>query len=258
MRYYPHYNLIELESKKQTVLILGGNSDLGKSLARVFSENGYNLILTTRKKGQLNSLKSDLEIRYSIKCDIEFFDVLDFGHHQSFYQNLNTKPDIVITCIGYLDEQKKAEINFEESLKSIQSNFTGLVSILNIITSDFELKKTGTIVGISSVAGDRGRGSNYIYGSSKSAFSAYLSGLRNRLNKSNIHVLTVKPGFIKTKMTEHLDLPKLLTATPDEVAKDILKSIRKKRNIVYSKWFWRWIMIIIKNIPEFIFKKSNL
>ena len=247
-----------MEFKEKTVLILGGNSDVGKSIARDFSKLGSNIILTSRKKGQLDSFKSDLEIRYSIKCDLEFFDVLDFNTHESFYISLKEKPDIVISCIGYLDNQEKSENSFEESLKSIQTNFTGLVSILNIISNDFESRKFGIIVGISSVAGDRGRGSNYIYGSSKSGFTSYLSGIRNRLFNSGVKVITVKPGFIKSKMTNHLDLPKILTATPNKISFDIIKSIKKKKNVVYTKWFWKWIMLVIKIIPEFIFKKLKL
>ena len=247
-----------MEFKNKTVLILGGNSDVGKSLAKDFGKLGSNLILTSRKDGQLDSFKSDLEIRNEINCDIELFNVLDFKSHDTFYKNLKIKPDIVITCIGYLDNQEKSENSFEESLKSIQTNFTGLVSVLNIMANDFEKREKGVIVGISSVAGDRGRGSNYIYGSSKSGFTSYLSGLRNRLNKSNVKVITVKPGFIKTKMTGHLSLPRILTATPDDISNDIINSINKGKTIIYSKWFWKWIMLIIKQIPEFFFKKLKL
>ena len=247
-----------MEFKNKTVLILGGNSDVGKSLAKDFGKLGSNLILTSRKKGQLDSFKSDLEIRNEINCDVELFDVLDFNSHESFYNNLKNKPDIVISCIGYLDNQEKSENSFEESLKSIQTNFTGLVSILNVVSNDFESRKSGIIVGISSVAGDRGRGSNYIYGSSKSGFTSYLSGLRNRLFNSGVKVIDVKPGFIKSKMTDHLDLPKILTSTPEEISDSIIKSIKRKKNTVYIKWFWKWIMLVIIILPEFIFKRSNL
>ena len=247
-----------MKFKEKTVLILGGNSDVGKSIARDFSRLGSNIILTSRKEGQLDSFKSDLEIRNEINCDIEIFDVLDFKSHDSFYKNLKIKPDIVITCIGYLDKQENSQIDFQESLRSIQTNFTGLLSILNIISYDFEKREEGVIVGISSVAGDRGRGSNYIYGCSKSGFTSYLSGLRNRLNKSGVRVITIKPGFIDTKMTSHLDLPNILTATPDDISNDIINSIKKRKTIIYSKWFWKWIMLIIKTIPESIFKKMKL
>ncbi|HEY2727571.1 MAG TPA: SDR family NAD(P)-dependent oxidoreductase, partial [Parafilimonas sp.] len=119
-------------------------------------------------------------------------------------------------------------------------------------------KKNGTIVGISSVAGERGRQSNYIYGSAKAGFTAYLSGLRNRLYHDNVHVLTVLPGFVNTKMTAELNLSPLLTASPEQVADAVETAIRKKKNVIYVKWFWKWIMKIIKNIPEGMFKKKKL
>ena len=258
MRCFPHYNRKELEFKGKSILILGGNSDVGKSLSKNFAKLGSNIILTSRKEGQLDSFSSDLEIRNNIKCDVKFFDVLNFKSHKLFYNNLKIRPEIVISCIGYLDQQKDSENNFDETIKSIHTNFTGLVSILNIITNDFEKRKSGFIIGISSVAGDRGRGSNYIYGSSKSAFTAYLSGLRNRLYKSGVFVITVKPGFIKTKMTKNLNLPKILTISPDEVSNAIIKSIKKKKNLIYTKSFWKWIMLIIKSIPESNFKRMGL
>jgi short-subunit dehydrogenase len=250
-----HNNLKELEFKNKTILILGENSDVGRSLAKDFAKLGSNLILTSRELGKLDSFCSDLEIRNDISCSSVFFDVLDFNAPESFYQNLKTTPDVVISCIGYLDNNKNSELNFEEALKSIQTNFTGLVRILNIVSNDFETRKSGVIVGISSVAGDRGRASNYIYGSSKAAFTTYLSGLRGRLSSSGVLVITVKPGYIKTKMTSHLKLPKILTNSPDKVSKDIIKAIRKKKNVIYTKWLWRWIMLIVKAIPSSVFRK---
>src|SRR5690606_97752 len=140
-----------------------------------------------------------------------------------------------------------------ETLRTINTNYTGAVSILNIIAADYALQKKGCIVGISSVAGERGRQSNYIYGSAKAGFTAYLSGLRNKFYDKGVHVVTVLPGFVHTKMTENLDLPKLLTAQPEDVARSIYTAVQKKKNIIYVKWFWRWIMCIIKLIPEPIF-----
>ena len=148
--------------------------------------------------------------------------------------------------------------DWNETAKMINSNYTGAVSILNIIAEDYAAKKSGTIVGISSVAGERGRQSNYIYGSAKAGFTAYLSGLRNRLYHDNVHVVTVLPGFVNTKMTAELNLPPLLTANPEQVADAVEKAIRKKQNVVYVKWFWKWIMMIIKSIPENMFKKKKL
>ena len=128
----------------------------------------------------------------------------------------------------------------------------------NIIANDFEKRRSGFIVGISSVAGDRGRKSNYIYGSAKAGFSAYLSGLRNRLHSVHVQVLTVKPGFVRTKMTEGMDLPERLTAQPEEVAKDIFKAQQRGRDVLYAKGMWRWIMLVIKTIPEWLFKRMDL
>src|SRR5690606_21774140 len=136
----------------------------------------------------------------------------------SFIGSFTNFPAISVCVFGYLGEQSVAQNDFAEAQRIISTNFTGAVSVLNLIGSLYESRKSGTIVGISSVAGERGRQSNYIYGSSKAAFTAYLSGMRNRLFKSNVHVVTVKPGFVETKMTHELDLPPLLTAKPSQVA----------------------------------------
>lgn len=247
-----------MESNNKTILIIGGNSDIGKAIAVEYAKQGYNLYLTSRNIDDAFSLSKDLNIRFGVNVINYELDVLDFESHSVFYKKLDQKPVGVICCVGYLDEQVKSQKMWAESLKSIQTNFTGLVSILNIVAEDFEKRQSGFIIGISSVAGERGRQSNYIYGSSKSAFTIYLNGLRNRLFSSNVHVLTVKPGFVYTKMTHHLNLPKLLTAEPSKIAKDIIKAQQKEKNILYSLWFWKWIMLIIKNIPEQIFKKMKL
>ena len=164
----------------------------------------------------------------------------------------------VISAVGYLGDQDKAQSDFSEAKKIIDTNYTGVVSLLNIIADDFEKRRNGFIVGISSVAGDRGRKSNYIYGSAKSALTTYLSGLRNRLYDANVQVLTVKPGFVATKMTKGLDLPEKLTALPEEVAEDIYNAQQKGKNVLYTKWIWRWVMLVIKAIPEWKFKGMSI
>ena len=160
--------------------------------------------------------------------------------------------------MGYLGNQEKAQVDFEEVQKIIDTNYTGIVSLFNIIANDFEKRRSGFIVGISSVAGDRGRKSNYIYGSAKAGLTAYLSGLRNRLYDAHVHVLTVKPGFVATKMTENMDLPKKLTAQPEKVARDIFNAQQKGKNVLYTKWMWKWVMMVIKMIPEWKFKGMNI
>ncbi len=241
-----------------TVLILGAASDMAVAIARKFASEGYNLQLAARDAQRLNPLSSDLQIRYNIQSAVFEFDARDFSSHDHFCESLPEFPDITICVFGYLGDNPGAISDWNQSLKIIESNYTGAVSVLNRIASEYRGRKKGIIVGISSVAGDRGRSSNYIYGSAKAGFSAYLSGLRNELFHHNVHVLTVLPGFVYTSMTENLKLPPVLTARPSEVANDIYHGVISKKNIIYTKWFWRWIMLIIKLIPEFIFKKLKL
>ncbi len=240
------------------VLIIGAKSDIAKELAKIYAKNSFNLYLSGRNKNEIELIAKDINIRFGVKTLAKELDVTDYKTHKTFYNSLNPKPAGVIIASGYMAEQKECEKDFEKSLNTINTNFTGAVSILNIIANDFEEKKKGFIVGISSVAGDRGRKTNYIYGSSKAAFTAYLSGLRNRLSASGVKVLTVKPGFVDTKMTRGMDLPARLTAKPEIVAKAIFKAQKKGKDILYTKGIWRYIMLIIRHIPEFIFKKMSI
>lgn len=240
------------------VLILGATSDMAMAIARKFGAAGYHLQLAARRKEALDTLKKDLEVRYQIQVHTYDFDATDFDNHAAFYQSLEEKPEIAVCVFGYLGEQKVAEKNWQESKRILDTNYTGAVSIFNIIAQDFEEKRQGTLVGISSVAGERGRQSNYLYGSAKAGFSAYLSGLRNRLYKSKVHVVTVKPGFVDTSMTEHLDLPKPLTAKPEQVARQVFAAVKNRKNTIYVLSVWKIIMLIIKMIPESIFKRMKL
>ena len=240
------------------VLLVGARSDIGRALAHEYLKNGYDLYLAARNAASMSNDLQDYRIRYQGEVHELELDVLDYDSHPEAYGRLSPKPIGVICVAGYLGDQQKAQIDFVEARKIIDTNYTGLVSLLNIIANDFERRKVGFIVAISSVAGDRGRQSNYIYGSAKAAFSAYLSGLRNRLAKAGVPVLTVKPGFVRTRMTEGLNLPESLTVLPKKVARDIFRAQQKKRDVIYTKGVWYVIMIIIRHIPECIFKKMNL
>jgi len=240
------------------VLIVGAKSDIAKATAREYAKNGYDIYLAARNVSELEAFADDIRVRSEKVVELVELDILDYRSHQTFYDALAEKPLGVITAVGYLGDQEKAQIDALESEKIINTNYTGVVSLLNIIANDFEQRRAGFIVGISSVAGDRGRKSNYIYGSAKAALTAYLSGLRNRLYESQVHVLTVKPGFVATKMTEGMDLPEKLTAQPEQVAQDIYKAQQRGKNVLYTKWMWRYVMMIITNIPEFIFKKMSI
>ncbi|HDY90161.1 MAG TPA: SDR family oxidoreductase [bacterium] len=240
------------------VLIVGARSDIAKATAREYAKHGYDIYLAARNADNLDDFAKDIAVRTDQQIKMIDLDITDYASHQEFYDNLKEKPLGVICAVGFLGEQSISQTNFCVAQQIINTNYTGVVSLLNIISCDFEKRKSGFIIGISSVAGDRGRKSNYTYGSAKAALTAYLSGLRNRLYKSHVHVMTVKPGFVATKMTEELDLPEKLTAQPDEVAKEIYKAQQKNKNILYTKWIWRWIMFIIKIIPEWKFKGMSI
>jgi len=240
------------------VLIIGAKSDIAKEVAREYAKNGYDLYLAGRDIRSLEDLSQDIKVRTDAKVELKEFDITKFETHQDFYDSLSEKPLGVVVVSGYMTKQDIAQKEWSEALNTINVNYTGAVSILNIIANDFEKNKRGFIVGVSSVAGDRGRKTNYLYGSAKAGFSAYLSGLRNRLSEANVHVLTVKPGFVATKMTDGLDLPPNLTAQPEDVASAIYKAQNSKKNLLYTKPIWGLIMLIIKHIPEFIFKKMSI
>lgn len=241
-----------------TVLILGASSDMAVAIARKFASEGYDSQLAARNSSRLQPLRSDLAIRCNITATLHEFDAERTEGHHAFFASLTPTPDITICVFGYLGDQKLAESDWNECSRIIAVNYTGAVSILNIVANAYASRGAGVIAGISSVAGERGRQSNYFYGSAKAGFTAYLSGLRNRLFHQKIHVLSIQPGFVYTRMTEGMPLPGLLTATPLHVAEVVYKSVLKKKNQVYVKWFWRWIMLIIKSIPEPIFKKMKL
>lgn len=243
---------------KNNILILGAKSDIAQATAYEFAKKGFNITLASRNASELVELVSDLEIKHNIEVSNIVFDALKYESHFDFFNTLKEKPTVVLCAFGYLGEQEKAEKEFTEAKQIIEVNYLGAVSILNVVSNYFEEQKQGTIIGISSVAGERGRQSNYFYGSAKAGFTAYLSGLRNRLVKSSVHVVTVNPGFVDTKMTYGLDLPKPVTAKPEQVASSIFKAFKKQKNIIYTLWMWRYIMMIIKSIPEFIFKKLSL
>tara|TARA_B100000900_G_scaffold415928_1_gene447926 strand:- start:697 stop:1428 length:732 start_codon:yes stop_codon:yes gene_type:complete len=240
------------------VLIVGAKSDIAKAIAKQYVKNGFDLYLAAKYKDELDNFSKDLMVRSERNIKLLEINILDRDSHQSFYDQLQEKPIGVICAVGYLGDQHNAEHNFLESKKIIDTNYTGIVSLFNIIANDFEKRKHGFMVAISSVAGDRGRKSNYIYGSAKAGLTAYLSGLRNRLFKTGVHVLTVKPGFVNTKMTRGMNLPSILTAQPDEIATAVFKAVQKKKNTIYIKPIWWLIMKIIKIIPEWKFKRMDI
>jgi len=239
-------------------LILGATSDMAKAVVRRYAKEGYDFYLAARKPDDLADFATELSQRYTCSVSLHQLDILDTATHKAFYETLSEEPELVFSFVGLLGDQKQAEQDNHHAELILASNFTALVSMLSIIAASFERRGSGALIVVSSVAGDRGRQSNYIYGAAKAGLTAYLSGLRNRLFKSGVHVLTVKPGFVATKMTAALQLPKLLTASPDTVAKAIYKAQLNKQNVLYTMSVWRYILFVIRLIPEGLFKRLSL
>ena len=166
--------------------------------------------------------------------------------------------DAFFCSVGYLGDQKKAEQDIRECDLIMQANFNGLLPMLTATAQYFNQQRSGSIMVVSSVAGERGRCSNYCYGSSKAAMTAFLSGMRCSLLPYNVHVMTIKPGYVATRMVDHKKLPPYITASTQRVAKDIVKGFKRRSSVVYTMWLWRYIMAVVRLIPEFIFKRLNM
>lgn len=243
-------------SKKKTILIIGGKSDIALAVAHKFASEGYNLQLAARNVSELDIVSKDLQIKYEIEVSSYELDILEYESFPRFISSLITLPDIALCAVGILGNQKDDEKNIISSSLVMKTNYEGPSLLLGEIANNFEKRGSGSIIGISSVAGDRGRGSNYIYGSAKAGFTAFLSGLRNRLHKSNVNVLTVLPGFVETKMTLRLDLPRPITASPETVTNLICNNYKESKAIYIFPW--KIIMLLIKNLPEKIFKRLSI
>lgn len=242
----------------KTIMLLGATSGIAEAVARQLGREGYALILAGRDQSRLERLAGDLEVRCGDRPKTAVLDVNDLDSHEEFLNMHCHDLDGVVCAVGYLGDQKKAETDPGELHNVFMTNYCGPAALLSGIANQMERRGQGMIIGISSVAGDRGRATNYAYGSAKAGFTAFLSGLRNRLSSSGVHVMTVKPGFVNTMMTAGMDLPKALTAEPDEVAVRIAAAMKKKKNVVYVKTIWRLIMGIIIHIPERLFKKMSI
>lgn len=243
----------------KTILIIGANSDIAYEFMLQATKHfqPHLFLLASKNINQLNQIAADIRIRSQITTQTFELDVADANACRSFYACLPASPDLVVYAAGYLGNQKEAQQNATEAEKILAINYQGAMILLNDAAHAMAEKKQGVILGISSVAGLRGRKKNYLYGAAKAAFTTYLSGLRGRLAKDHIQVITVLPGFVDTKMVQHLDLPKKLTATSKQVAERMIHAIIHHKEIVYVKNIWWWVMKIINLIPEKIFKRMD-
>lgn len=241
-------------------LIIGATSAIAQATAKLFAESGDTLYLVGRDQSKLKIIADDLSVRGATNVFTEMLDVLDFDRHKVVIDSAIEKLDgidLVLIAHGTLPDQKACEQSFEFTRKEIEINAMSVVSLLTKLANYFEQKKSGTIAVISSVAGDRGRQSNYVYGSAKGMVSVFLQGLRNRLYKSGVNVLTIKPGFVDTPMTIAFKKG-ILWSSPKKIAFGIFVAINKKRSIVYLPIYWRIIMSVINMIPEKLFRQLKL
>ena len=200
----------------------------------------------------------DLCIRTGMEVMSYKYDLLDDDSGISLLDMLNPLPDVAVCVVGLLGEQAENEQNAALAETVMRSNYVGPALLMGELAARFQQRGSGVLVGFSSVAGDRGRAANYVYGSAKAGFTEFLSGLRNRLANSGVHVITVKPGYVSTRMTEGMKLPASLTATPEEVALAVATAIRTRRDVVYVRRIWQLIMLIIRVLPEWMFKRMAL
>lgn len=253
----------------KTIVIFGAASAIAQATAKELLSKNPHYILLDRDQEKLHIVAQDLKTRDASQVNTIATDLSDTTKHIELWNQIKSisMPDTVLIAYGTLGDQKASEKDWHIAEKELMTNFMSVASLLTLVANDFQkaseaqeanaAKETHSIIAISSVAGDRGRKSNYIYGSAKGALSIFLAGLRNRLSSHNVNVITIKPGFVDTPMTASFKKG-LLWAKPEAIAKDIVSAIQKKRAVVYTPWFWRYIMIIIRLIPESIFKKMWL
>ena len=242
------------------ILIVGATSAIAEATDRRFAKNGDRLYLVARNPERLEAVASDLKTHGATQVQTVVLDANDTTKHAELISQAETTMeglDTILIAHGTLSDQKACEASFDETLKELQTNCLSVISLLTHVANRFEKQKHGTIVVISSVAGDRGRQSNYVYGTAKAAVSTFLQGLRNRLYRSGVTVITIKPGFVDTPMTANFRKG-MLWASSEKISEGIYRAIQRKSNVVYLPWFWRWIMQLIKIIPESAFKKTSL
>jgi short-subunit dehydrogenase len=242
------------------VLILGATSAIAQATVRLLSARGAALYLVGRNPEHLAAVAQDATTRGAAKVASEALDLNDFSAHEALVERATAALgglDGALLAHGVLGDQTASQRSWVEAEKVLRTNFLSAASLLTVLANRFEAQTAGTLVVISSVAGDRGRQSNYVYGASKGALNVFLQGLRNRLARSNVAVVTVKPGFVDTPMTAHIPKNKLF-ASPEQVARGLLRAADRKANEVYVPGFWALIMLIIRSIPEPVFKRLKL
>lgn len=241
------------------MIVLGSNSDISLAFIEKVLKEGQRfplVYLFTSNVDKTLKIANHIEAKYDQKCEII---ELDLTQNNDFSKIEHVDSDLLFCASGFLGKNSEEGLYDDyNTMQIVEINYSKLIILINFFAKKMEAKGKGTIIGLSSVAGERGRQSNFIYGSAKAGFTAYLGGLRNYLFHKKVHVMTVIPGFMDTKMTADIETPKPLTAQPDQAANIIYKAYKKKKNVVYVTFLWWGIMMIIRNVPEFIFKKLKM
>ncbi len=250
-------------SKPQRIVIFGATSAIAAACARLWVAQGNSLFLVGRNRNKLESMLDDLRVRGSPEQQIEgsIADLNDFDRHEDLLARAEQALggiDVVLIAHGTLPDQQACERSVALTMEEIRTNALSVIALSTIAASRMEAKGSGVLAVISSVAGDRGRQSNYVYGAAKGMVTLYMQGLRNRLAKRGVAVITIKPGFVDTPMTAQFKKKGALWAKPETIARGIVMAVEKRRDVVYLPGIWRWIMLIIRHIPEAIFKRLSL
>jgi decaprenylphospho-beta-D-erythro-pentofuranosid-2-ulose 2-reductase len=247
------------EANPRRVLIIGATSAIATEVARAYAERGASLFLAARNPERLAAVAADLGVRGAARVDTAVLDVLAWDLHADFVDRVFASGglDVALLAHGVLPDQKHCEQSAGDAVRSLEVNFTAAVALLTHLANRFETQGRGTIAVIASVAGDRGRQSNYVYGASKGGLSVFLQGLRNRLHHRGVSVLTLKPGLVDTPMTAGMAKNPLFS-TSRRVGRAIFRTIEARKDVAYVPWFWRPIMALITTLPEAAFKRLRL
>ncbi|CAM3185275.1 short-chain dehydrogenase [Pseudomonas floridensis] len=243
------------------ILIIGATSAIAHACARLWAAKGCDFFLVARSADKLHVNAADLKARGAGAVTLHEMDATHFAEHPRMLADcLHAlgQIDVVLIAHGTLPDQKACEQDVGLALQAFMTNSASVIALLTLLARHFEVQRCGTLAVISSVAGERGRPSNYLYGSAKAAVSTFCDGLQARLFKVGVHVLTIKPGFVDTPMTQGLSLPSALLAQPEQVAERIINGIARQSTSLYTPGFWAWIMLVIRLIPQPVFKRLNL
>lgn len=245
----------------RNLLIIGATSAIAEATARRFAAAGTRFYLVGRNAEKLAAIARDLEIRSGQPVHAETLDLDRLEEHPALLERAAQAlggVDLALIAHGTLPDQAACQRSADMTLAAIHTNALSAISLATALANLFEARGRGTLVVIGSVAGDRGRQSNYVYGAAKGMVGLFLQGLRNRLSAKGVQVITVKPGFVDTPMTAAFENKGFLWAQPDQIAQGIVNAVEQGRDIVYLPWFWRWIMLVIGHVPERLFKKLKL